>query len=168
MKIECLVVLDDGRRFLIEYEAVTSQSYDWRLRRFYDKFIMAHGTKKNLRSAMKAANEEIATLAEEKREAGKDRVLLVTRDCCTSGNCGTCIAEEGHKFGDRVRVCQYITKSERMAMYVRDNFAGYNSKVEEAIPDVVVTLCGKAKTWVEEKLAHPETISTADPDVVRY
>jgi hypothetical protein len=66
-----------------------------------------------------------------KAKAKKVTYYMVTRDCCTTGNCGACMAVEGHKFGDKVRCCQIMTEDKELAEKVKKNFQEYKSEVEE-------------------------------------
>jgi hypothetical protein len=66
-----------------------------------------------------------------KAKAKKVTYYMVTRDCCTIGNCGACMAVEGHKFGDKVRCCQIVTEDKGLAEKVKKNFQEYKSEIEE-------------------------------------
>lgn len=52
----------------------------------------------------------------------------VTRDCCTSGNCVTCIGRS--PVGKSIRVVQQAHLTEARAKRVADGWARYGARVE--------------------------------------
>ena len=84
--------------------------------------------------------------------------LMVTRNCCTSGNCATCIAQPNHTYGNPVRVCQYLTWLQETADTVAANWKSYGVSIQEATEENIASLESGSAAWVREKLSNPGRI----------
>lgn len=79
------------------------------------------------------------------------KVLMIVRDCCTSGNCIVCMSEPDHVYGEKVKCCQFITRLPTVAELVKKNFKDYNSEILEATPENIAKLNSQSQEWVREK-----------------
>lgn len=88
-----------------------------------------------------------------------DSILMVVRNCCTSGNCSTCMADPAHKYGDKVKVVQFLTKNEKMAEQVKTNFAAFGAEIKDSTEEEIIQLEPTSAEWTREKLLKPERIN---------
>lgn len=86
-------------------------------------------------------------------------IMMVTRNCCTSGNCSKCVRVPGHIYGQPTRCCQFITKNRTMAEKVCRNCHEYKSDIVEANEQQIALLTEESANWVKERLNKPETIN---------
>ena len=85
--------------------------------------------------------------------------LMVVRHCCTSGNCGTCLAQEGHKYGQTVKVVQLVTSSIETARRYADNWKAYGAEVKSVTEREVSELHHGSALYVRERMLRPKYIS---------
>jgi hypothetical protein len=89
----------------------------------------------------------------------RKKVLMVVRNCCEIGNCSSCISVEGHKYGQTVLVCQFVTTCTEMAHRVAFSWQRYGSQVIEATEANINRLRKISQDYVREKLLKPHMIN---------